>query len=669
MLSYRRHYGAGTPPAPVVPSAPAIDTTSITLPANATRFWSFFRREGYSGSAIRVQRSSDNTERDIGFNANQMLDTSALLSFVGAGTGYVTKVYDQVGSVDMVQATQSLMPIIVSSGALVTTASGLPAMQGCISGRHLVAAGAWTSLQGLEFSMSVVAENGVAQITPTSNIYSPLIGACTSAGSGSARASLQFGVRNSVTNRNAVLEFASSSQSSNEVAGLTGHTIKQYTTCIITSTTVDANMTGGPNTGTTFYINRHTGQTTDNALHTAAAWTTATDVRLFSISATGSSWTSNNANGADAKIMSAYVGAAMTDAQRNSLEGQIYDKCSKVLFATVSASLPTLGANGEAWDFSTYASNAVSGINGKTNLQFETAANGANWTASSSGNGIAGVRSTTYTNFKNDWQADSTFGNDQLTFTMWAMFTGVDIIGASKFADIIGMCTGTLGATTSRYVSALLSKDHSPFVAYTTDVSSDLTSEYTNVMLGQNNADTGDRCWLPYSPFWGGGFLGVNVPAHDNNSDHPPFYTKKKFLGNSQTTDGAGVSAFVANNQTYLLLMKHRPHPNYIASEAYNSANNVLWRNKATVEVKLAQIGCLDGFGKLHGGRAVYSGTASTAVAKTTSRFRAYGGENLAVFDGWTHACGFFGGKYTTDAEDQALFYKLNNPNNISALV
>jgi hypothetical protein len=36
----------------------------------------------YAGSAIKVRRSSDNTEQDIGFVNNQ-LDTSSLTTFVG----------------------------------------------------------------------------------------------------------------------------------------------------------------------------------------------------------------------------------------------------------------------------------------------------------------------------------------------------------------------------------------------------------------------------------------------------------------------------------------------------------------------------------------------------------------------------------------------------------
>ena len=41
-------------------------------------------RNSYTGSAIRVRRSSDNTTLDVGFDANGNLDTASMLSFVGS---------------------------------------------------------------------------------------------------------------------------------------------------------------------------------------------------------------------------------------------------------------------------------------------------------------------------------------------------------------------------------------------------------------------------------------------------------------------------------------------------------------------------------------------------------------------------------------------------------
>jgi hypothetical protein len=40
-------------------------------------------KSDYTGPAIRVRRSSDNTSQDIGFNSNGNLDTNALLNFIG----------------------------------------------------------------------------------------------------------------------------------------------------------------------------------------------------------------------------------------------------------------------------------------------------------------------------------------------------------------------------------------------------------------------------------------------------------------------------------------------------------------------------------------------------------------------------------------------------------
>ena len=80
----------------------------------------------YSGSAIRVRRSSDNTEQNIGFDGSGNLDTSALTTFVGAGNGFVTTWYDQSGNGrNMTQTTANLQPTIVSAGSILLQ-SGKP---------------------------------------------------------------------------------------------------------------------------------------------------------------------------------------------------------------------------------------------------------------------------------------------------------------------------------------------------------------------------------------------------------------------------------------------------------------------------------------------------------------------------------------------------------------
>jgi hypothetical protein len=72
----------------------------------------------YSGSAIRVRRSSDNTEQDIGFTSD-VLDTTSLLSFVGSNNGYITTWYDQSGNgINAVQSTATNQPSIILFGVL-----------------------------------------------------------------------------------------------------------------------------------------------------------------------------------------------------------------------------------------------------------------------------------------------------------------------------------------------------------------------------------------------------------------------------------------------------------------------------------------------------------------------------------------------------------------------
>jgi hypothetical protein len=77
-------------------------------------------RAAYTGNLIRVRRSSDNAEQDIGYNSNNDLDTASLLTFCGAGNGFVTTWYDQSGNINhSTQATAVNQAQIVSSGALI----------------------------------------------------------------------------------------------------------------------------------------------------------------------------------------------------------------------------------------------------------------------------------------------------------------------------------------------------------------------------------------------------------------------------------------------------------------------------------------------------------------------------------------------------------------------
>lgn len=80
----------------------------------------------YAGPALRVRRSSDNAEQDIGFTATGDLDTTALLAFTGANSGFITAWYDQSGNAnDVAQATAAAQPRIVNAG-VISTLGGRP---------------------------------------------------------------------------------------------------------------------------------------------------------------------------------------------------------------------------------------------------------------------------------------------------------------------------------------------------------------------------------------------------------------------------------------------------------------------------------------------------------------------------------------------------------------
>jgi len=88
---------------------------------SASAAYSLRKLDGdYTGSAIRVRRSSDNTEQDIGFIGTcGDLDTTSMKTFVGANNGFVVTWYDQSGNNrDVTQATTTAQPRIINSGTV-----------------------------------------------------------------------------------------------------------------------------------------------------------------------------------------------------------------------------------------------------------------------------------------------------------------------------------------------------------------------------------------------------------------------------------------------------------------------------------------------------------------------------------------------------------------------
>lgn len=74
-------------------------------------------RTAYTGNSIRIRRSNDNSETDIGFDSNNNLDTTSLLSFVGSNSAFITTWYDQSGNgKDIFQTNSINQPRIVNRG-------------------------------------------------------------------------------------------------------------------------------------------------------------------------------------------------------------------------------------------------------------------------------------------------------------------------------------------------------------------------------------------------------------------------------------------------------------------------------------------------------------------------------------------------------------------------
>lgn len=76
-------------------------------------------RAAYTGAAVRIRRSIDNAEQDIGFTSSGALDLNSLIDFVGTSSGYVTTWYDQSGNgANATQGTAADQPALVSAGVL-----------------------------------------------------------------------------------------------------------------------------------------------------------------------------------------------------------------------------------------------------------------------------------------------------------------------------------------------------------------------------------------------------------------------------------------------------------------------------------------------------------------------------------------------------------------------
>ncbi|GAA4335394.1 glycine-rich protein [Flaviaesturariibacter amylovorans] len=105
---------------PALAQVHALDRVGLTSATPASPAYSLRKLStSYTGSAIRVRRSSDNATLDVGFTAGGDLDTVSLKAFGGAQSLFVTTWYDQGGrSINATQATNSLQPRILDAGVV-----------------------------------------------------------------------------------------------------------------------------------------------------------------------------------------------------------------------------------------------------------------------------------------------------------------------------------------------------------------------------------------------------------------------------------------------------------------------------------------------------------------------------------------------------------------------
>lgn len=129
-------------------------------------------RKAYAGSAIRVRRTSDNAELDIGFNNSGNLNTAALLAHCGASSGRITTWYDQSGGgFNMTNATAATQPSIVLSGVL-SRFNGRPMLNFTLAGQEFLFNSSVTGFQANnDFLISAVFE-----FLQTSNLWDMIAG-------------------------------------------------------------------------------------------------------------------------------------------------------------------------------------------------------------------------------------------------------------------------------------------------------------------------------------------------------------------------------------------------------------------------------------------------------------------------------------------------------------
>lgn len=143
-------------------------------------------RDAYAGSAVRIRRSSDNAELDIGF-VGEDFDAAAAAAHIGGGSGFIVTWYDQSGNGDNVtmvtaanQPTYTAVSGINSKPCHLNTASdhlviggGNANLSGSTTASCFgIATSDWAlNLGGARLAVFQGTGNGVDYDTPTSVIF------------------------------------------------------------------------------------------------------------------------------------------------------------------------------------------------------------------------------------------------------------------------------------------------------------------------------------------------------------------------------------------------------------------------------------------------------------------------------------------------------------------
>ena len=127
----------------------------------------------YAGACVRVRRSSDGAEMDVGFKLYAFrayaywVDEEALLEFAGGASLTVVFWYDQTGqNRHASNTTVAMQPRIVNAGVIVTQ-NGLPALETFQASQRLIADWNLGGLDGI-FASGVFSRAGTLAVTTAS---------------------------------------------------------------------------------------------------------------------------------------------------------------------------------------------------------------------------------------------------------------------------------------------------------------------------------------------------------------------------------------------------------------------------------------------------------------------------------------------------------------------